>query len=827
MAALVGVVVCLGGCGSGASPDFLGGPSVSINMAALNLQGVGDVVWDVEVVNGADPAQVVWQKRLSSTGYGDSAGSASYVGPCDADPGVNENTVKVWVVGVYSSPVATLGTFASGAVGGATPPDVEFQNPTTDGALTQVATCQENADVFVQFDVALMRPAQQGFFDIAVNFNNIFCSAKFDCCADTDANGCATDGTEDIELLFDASGARSSTMVLGFACTAGATAGVETELYLDALQLDCTTPTAETFAADITLNPSGPAGNQCTAGADGMSTCTGVVTESNGVDADAYLYQLAIFRGLEQLQSGGVDAQKVYWNLALGVKRAETGADITDCWLRTQGTADDANGTSIVALGNIAAGAVYPYIQWDVNLATCGAEPLTFGDASAMVRADYTTTGGAGRGFAYGYGPNLTAGPFCAVVCANGGQCVSNACVCATGFSGATCETNDDDCVGDPCAPGTCIDGVAGYTCTCPDGAFDDGATCAACTPITNCVSGLTCTTAADSICAVCDTGYAVPDCANTDDCDPNPCLNGGTCMDGVDSYTCSCIDGYLGTNCETPPAPQAPAGFSCTGTVCANDTTGEVWVPAGDFWMGCNSVLDGDCRADESSQHLVTLSEYVIDRGEVTASEYAACVSASACSAAGAGGNSTYGVSGKESHPINYVDWNQASAYCAWNKPGIGVQRLCTEAEWEKAARGGCDTVTGDCADGSQMRKYPWDAGDGSAPVEPTCESNLANFNSCVGSTTAVGGYPGGMSPYGAYDMAGNVWEWVSDWYTGSYGAGAVTDPTGPPSGSPHVRRGGSFSHADNFVRASRRDHHTPSFAGNYIGIRCCRSLP
>jgi len=584
-----------------------------------------------------------------------------------------------------------------------------------------VATCQENADVFVQFDVALMRPAQQGFFDIAVNFNNIFCSAKFDCCADTDANGCATDGTEDIELLFDASGARSSTMVLGFACTAGATAGVETELYLDALQLDCTSPTAETFAADITLNPSGPAGNQCTAGANGMSTCTGVVTESNGVDADAYLYQLAIFRGLEQLQSGGVDAQKVYWNLALGVKRAETGADITDCWLRTQGTADDANGTSIVALGNIAAGAVYPYIQWDVNLGTCGAEPLTFGDDTAMVRADYTTTGGAGRGFAYGYGPHLTAGPFCANACQNGGQCVAAACVCPTGFSG---------------------------------------------------------------------------------------------------------------TACEIAPWPTPPTGFHCTGTVCSNDTTGEVWVPAGDFWMGCNSVLDANCGADESSQHLVTLSEYVIDRGEVTASEYEACVSNGACSLPSTTGGQygTYDSAGKQDHPINYVNWNQASAFCAWNKPGIGVQRLCTEAEWENAARGSCDTVTGDCSNGNQMRKYPWDPGDGSAAVEPDCtQANFYMGGYCAppNYTSAVGSRPAGASPYGAYDMAGNVGEWVSDLYAGSYAAGAVTDPTGPASGGQRVRRGGSFADGTARVRASVRNYGAPGYGYYDVGFRCCRSLP
>ena len=599
---------CLGGA---PSPGGGEGPELSVNVAALNLEGVGDVVWDVEVVNGADPAQVVWQKRLASSAYGDGAGSAAYVGPCDADPAVNQNTVKVWVVGVYDTAVTSVGSFNSGSTadaGAVTGSPVDFQNPTTPTTpLTQVASCVANADVFVQFDVALMRPAQQGFFDIAMNFNNIFCSAKFDCCADPTGNGCAGDGSEDIELLFDASGSRATTMVLGFACTAGARAGVETELYLDALQLDCTTPSAESFGADITLNPSGAAGNQCSAGTDGMTSCTGVVTEANQVDADTYLFQLGVYRGFEQLTSGATDAQKVYWNVALGVRRPA----IASCWLKTQGTADDANGTGVVATGNIAAGAVYPYVQWEVNLGTCGSEPLSFGDPGAMVRPEYTTTGDAGRGFAYGFGPSIIAGPFCAVACQNGGQCVSGACQCATGFSGPGCATNDDDCAGAPCGAGTCADGVASYTCTCPAGTFDDATTCTACTPITHCASGLTCATADDSVCATCDGGYVGSDCATY------------TCGDGVQN------NGETGVDCGGPCAacplqslvPTLSSNASASPLVVSASSAHwnadlQPWKAFNKSWSGwqdgfCLDTASGWLSVDFGAQ--TTVAKYVI----------------------------------------------------------------------------------------------------------------------------------------------------------------------------------------------------------------------
>jgi|GEM_PF-552923 len=463
--------------------DRVDGPAVDIALAALNLQGVGDVVWDLAVENGASTPETVWERRITSSGYGDSAGSASYVAPCDAD--ANDNTVKVWVVGVYADDVADPGEFNAGStagIGAVTGTSIPFQNPTTAAPLTQTVTCEENADAHVQFDVALMRPAQQGFFDVAVNFNNIFCSAKLDCCADDDGTaGCATDGSEDIDLLFDASGARSRTIVIGFACTAGPSADVTTALYMDDLTLDCTSPNdGANFAADITVSPDASSpGNLCTAGADGMSTCA-AITETGGVDADTYLFQVGMYRGAEQLYTGG-DAKKVYWNLALGVTE-----DIGDCALRLRATADDADNTDDnVDGGTIGAGTSYPFVSWSADLATCAEEPLTFDDPAANVRTAYTDLAAGATSFAHVYAPSLpcfTDNGGCDVnaTCTNAGT--TAVCTCNTGWDGdgETCD-NVDECLTDNggCdANATCEDTVGSFTCTCQSGYTGDGFTC-------------------------------------------------------------------------------------------------------------------------------------------------------------------------------------------------------------------------------------------------------------------------------------------------------------------------------------------------------------
>jgi formylglycine-generating enzyme required for sulfatase activity len=252
----------------------------------------------------------------------------------------------------------------------------------------------------------------------------------------------------------------------------------------------------------------------------------------------------------------------------------------------------------------------------------------------------------------------------------------------------------------------------------------------------------------------------------------------------------------------------------------CSNDM---VHVAGGTFSMGSpTGVGDGD----EHPQHQVTLGGYCIDKTEVTVVAYTQCVDSGKCTAAAGPANGFDSLcnskrADRQDHPVNCVDWNQATAYCAWEK-----KRLPSEAEWEYAARGG------------EGRTYPWGNEAPSAKRLNACGSECRALGKRLGlewkvmyedsdgweATAPVGTFQSGASPFGALDMAGNVWEWTADWY-GAYTAGASTNPHGPKDGTARVVRGGGWLNiVASTVRGALRYRLDPAVRNSDLGLRCAR---
>ena len=305
-----------------------------------------------------------------------------------------------------------------------------------------------------------------------------------------------------------------------------------------------------------------------------------------------------------------------------------------------------------------------------------------------------------------------------------------------------------------------------------------------------------------------------------------------------------------------TPPTFQPPSATTPTSypEISSNmiDEMGVtlVYVAEGEFAMGstseqieevfidCQRQTNNQCSddipytgynnifEDEKPQLRVYLDPYYIDQFEVSNALYAECVADSICHSPNDPSytrESYYGNAKFYNYPVINVSWFDANTYCRWRNA-----RLPSEAEWEKAAS--WNNLT------QEKYVYPWGNNfDGS--LANFCDINCLwdwtwqnkSYDDGYADTSPVGNYPNGVSPYGVYNMAGNVWEWVNDWYQSDYYATLGDDgynPQGPSNGDRRVLRGGAFSNLNNNARTAYRDGYNPSNAVFSIGFRCARDM-
>lgn len=228
-----------------------------------------------------------------------------------------------------------------------------------------------------------------------------------------------------------------------------------------------------------------------------------------------------------------------------------------------------------------------------------------------------------------------------------------------------------------------------------------------------------------------------------------------------------------------------------------------------------CREDLHRDACApnlfsDEMIAHDVTLSDFWLDRTEVTNAAYARCVEVGACSGPSHAGAEQW--RSRANEPVTLVTWHDAERYCRWRGA-----RLPTEAEWERAARG------------PSRRVYPW--GNVYAPLianhgrASLVETERLDDGDGFAELAPVASFPAARTPEGVLDLAGNAAEWVADWYAEGYTEPEAVDPQGPTSGTVKSFRGGGYLDSRAWLRGATRGRALPSASTTWLGFRCAMS--
>ena len=287
-----------------------------------------------------------------------------------------------------------------------------------------------------------------------------------------------------------------------------------------------------------------------------------------------------------------------------------------------------------------------------------------------------------------------------------------------------------------------------------------------------------------------------------------------------VSSATATLAAATLSAPVSTPTTVTEPTAIPVETTVRESDGMTMAHIPAGPFIMGSD-----DGEADEAPMHEVYLDSFWMDVTEITNEMYGLCVEEGSCKLPRQTGSYTqasyFGDPKFAEYPVVYVDWSMANAYCQW-----AGAHLPSEAQWEKAASGGDDRLFpwGDDWDVDQHKRLNF--ADGKNP-ETTSDVTL---NDGFRENAPVGSFSAGKSPYGIYDLAGNVWEWVADWYDPAYYSSSPTNnPQGPAGPTSEITmralRGGSWVAANEIVfHTSNRNGVDPTRSSESLGFRCAQ---